>query len=96
MLSANNREYPMYVLVEQVGAGSRIILDRGWMAKIGIEEVGAQVADVELEGNALVIRSVPAEHRAAALAKAEAARDEWERRWQEAIRRPRGQSVDPA
>ncbi len=85
----------MYVLVEQVGAGSRIILDRGWMAKIGIEEVGAQVADVEVEGDALVIRSVPVKHRAEAMEKAEAARDEWERRWQEATRRVGGQSVNP-
>ena len=85
----------MYVLVEQVGVGTRIILERGFLAKIGIEEKAAQVADVEVEGDALVIRRVPAEHRAAALEKAEAARDELERRWHEAMRRPRGQSVEP-
>ena len=83
----------MYVLVERVGWGSRLILDRGLLAKIGIEEAGAQVARVEVEGAALVIRRVPAEQRAAALAKVEAARDERERQWQEAMRRPRGQSI---
>ncbi len=86
----------MYVIVEQVGIGSRIILNRGLMAKIGIEEVGEQVVDVEVEGDALVIRRVPAECRAAAVEKAEAARDERERRWQEATPRGGGQSVEPA
>jgi hypothetical protein len=85
----------MYVIVEQIGAGSRIILDRGCMAKIGIAETGAQVADVEVVGDALVIRSVPAEHRAAAMEKAEAVRDEWERRWQEAMLGRGGQRVEP-
>jgi len=84
----------MHVLVEQVGTGSRIILDRGLMAKIGIEEVGEQLVDVE--GDTLVLRRVPAEHRAAAMQKAKAARDERERRWQEATRRSGGQSVEPA
>ena len=35
----------MYVIVEQVGTGSRIIFDRGWMAKIGIEEGLKRTAD---------------------------------------------------
>jgi len=71
----------MCVLVEQIGAGSRISPDPGWMAKIESRKAGAQVAEVEVVGDALVIGNVPAEHRAAAMEKAEAARDERERRW---------------
>ena len=76
----------MYVLVEQIGTGSRIILDRGWMARIGIEEAGTQVVEVAVEGDALVIRSVPPEQRALALESAKTNRDERERRWEAAIR----------
>lgn len=76
----------MYVLVERIGMGSRIILDRGWMARIGVDEIGTQVVEVEIEGGALVIRCVPAEERAAALESAETVRNEHERRWKEAVR----------
>ena len=87
----------MYVLVDQIGLGSRIIFDRGWMAKIGVGETGTQVVEVEIEGGALVIRSVPPEERAAALARAETARDDRERRRDEAIRArmPRPTDVRP-
>ncbi len=90
----------MYMIVEQVGIGSRIILNHGWMAKIGIEEVGTQVMDVRVEGDALVIRRVPAELRAAAMEKAEATSDKRKQGWQgairETIRESGGQSVEPA
>jgi antitoxin component of MazEF toxin-antitoxin module len=80
----------MHVLVEQVGSGSRLILDRGLLSRIGVAESDTQVVNLTVEGDAIVIRSVPAEHRAAALAAAEAARDERERLWRERIGRPRG------
>ncbi len=76
----------MYVLVDQVGLGSRIIFDRSLMSKIGVAETGTQVVEVEIEDGALVIRSVRPEARAAALASAETARDDRERRRDEAIR----------
>jgi hypothetical protein len=90
----NQEQYSMQVLVEQVGAGSRLILDRGLLSKIGVAESGTQVVNLAVEGDALVIRTVPAEYRAAALAAAEAARDERERLWQERISRCRGQDID--
>jgi len=87
----------MYVLVERIGMGSRVILDRGWMARIGVDEIGTQVVEIEIEGDALVIRSVPPEQRAAALEHAETVRNERERSWDEAVRArmPRPTAVLP-